>query len=105
MGLDVFGEDTVDTFLGPNKKNSGRNASHQDGQHVNTQSAEDRPTWDGTADDIDARADSSASTRFVDIFGIARSPTAHMLSKADYEATLAVTKILATLEMLQYIAF
>lgn len=63
MGVDVVGEDAVDTILGPKKNRVAQNASPGGGGDVNCQPEEDRPAWDDTAIDIQASVDSHTSTR------------------------------------------
>lgn len=47
MGVDVVGEDTVDDFLGPNKKER-QNAAVGDSADANSPAEEERPAWDNT---------------------------------------------------------
>lgn len=47
MGVDVVGEDTVDDFLGPNKKER-QHAAVGDSADVNSPPEEERPAWDNT---------------------------------------------------------
>lgn len=48
MGVDVVGEDTVDTFLGPTK-NKRQTASFVKGVEVNSSPEEERPAWENTS--------------------------------------------------------
>lgn len=43
IGVDVVGEESVDNFLGANKKNVEENASHGNDEDVNNQSAGAHP--------------------------------------------------------------
>lgn len=64
MGIDVVGEDAVDTLLGPNRKKGRQNASLADGAGVNSQPEEERPAWDNTPVDMEACIDSHTSARY-----------------------------------------
>lgn len=59
VGVDIVGEDDVDTFLGPNKKHLRRNVLDGDGADGKVDSGEELPNWEDRSIDVESCANSS----------------------------------------------